>query len=429
MSHSNVTTQQEWCNTARELLQQKQLKSGDVHNKLAALDTLMTPRPPEMSDDEWDTYQSQREDVEEAAHKGDAKTATKKFPFSAILSVEIFIGDAEKHVAKIKARQTVYEQAKTKKVVAFGKLSPKGQTELKHYDDPEQILDQAEALRGRANEIGKELQKLKDYYDNATFIQNVKTLTDAMNALDFAAAKTALKVFEALLQAAKDEKADVDELKTRHKGATGEPTTIVDWRKLAKQDRAFDGVSADIETLLTQFDDPSVKKPDSKKMQVSTVRGEIETHIANWRNDTTDIATKLNPSANTKGTVAWLQERLKLLQAPTAANKSDQDNEKAAQEWSAFISDVTKKWNHYFKHGGNRGTVAEASVLTDGVKARINTTASFSAGGKTWTKAGSFSTGGVSFHAPLPPKYLNPNKPKAVSFIYHLDEYADDDDD
>jgi hypothetical protein len=428
MSASLSQRQQTWCDTARNLVEAKQKPTaGTARLKLNDLRDMLMARPPELTDAELQSWNEKLDVIVAATKMGDGKKDSAPLPSMAMGNLKEFIdNEVPKLQALVAKREVAYSQVQTDKAAAFNQLSTTGKEALRRYDDPGAELAKIQALRKDANPVGKDLMSLTNYLDAGVRTTKMTTLKSALDALDLAKSKASLKDLKAFLVEANAEKAQVNELESRHQDHAGAPTDLNGWRELAKANRDFDDVKDDIETLLNQIADPASGVPQSKQQQATSLTPEIETQFENWQKDVTDIATKLD-SGNKLGSLGWFRERLQRLQAPTAQDASTTAAAAALKDWSDFLADVSKRWKFFTANGGNRGTTGDQAILArKNVKNKIAVINGFSAGGATWTKSNSDSAG-MSFHTPLPQKYLDATRPHMKSFIYHLKEYEEED--
>jgi hypothetical protein len=417
MSGSNTAAYEQWCNEARAILNIKQVKSLEVHKKLAELGNLLSAKPEELNDTEWNDYVTLRDRANQNAKKGDAGKPTRPFPSAASVDVGLFIDRTETLANSIKQRQQNYAQVQND--AFFNNFSGPGKTLLKTLGSPEKAVAEAKKLTKDANDVMKKFTGLAGYYDQqncTTILSNIKA---AITDLDFSDASDGISILSKVQSDAQNEKTDVEVLKSKVGSPNDAPQNAAGWRNLAERERRFGDLK---KKIVKAISDGEISSVDSKRQQIGHIRGPIETQVSSWPNKT--ITEKFSDDDHTQGTLPWFDERLKVLVGPTAGNATDSEAALLAQEWAALMADVSTQWQAYVSNNYNkalRGPFAPAALMTARVKAKCAATQTFSTANRTFTKSNSH-TADVSFHTPIPQQYYETNASGqlVMSFVYHI---------
>jgi hypothetical protein len=408
-----------WCARAHELLNTRATKSAQVKTQFEIVSSgALSKKPDELTDDEWQAFVDTRDTAESIFSKGDASKAQRPFPMLASGQMGVFVGEVEKLKDTIKAREAAFALATTHP--AFPILGKTGLASLKSSSDPVAALDDVQSVVVARDKVAADLDGLPDYVDAKARGLLATPVDDALADLDPDTARLHLKKLAAFRDNAASEKKQVADLQGTNTGKMDAPTTLAGWRELAKRERDFADLKADLEEAI---DVGSKSKFVSKTQQVSAIRGDIETALSAW--DTKSITEKLDNRNATKGNFPWLQERLKVLLSKTASNADDIEADLVKKEWDAFLGNAGDKWDEYVASGYDRskaGLDADGKYLTERVRAKITTTGSFKSGGRTFTKAPSDTTG-ISYHVPMVKvehQFVNAKGQLRKSFVLHI---------
>jgi hypothetical protein len=381
--------------------------------KLAELRAL--GRPVELADDEWATFDNALTAAENALNQGDAKKRpARPLPMMARADFNDAVAAAEAAAKIIDQRQRDYNAAITPALL--GVLKPAAVNKLKSNKTPAAVCAEATRLIAEANAAGAQFDAIKDYGDVTVATDQRAAFDNAISDLDLIGAEDWLDKMKVSLKDAQDEKAEVGKLQALHTGP-GAPTTVKDWRKLADHERRFVVVDAAMPKAISDAESSPLA---SKTAQVGSLKAPILSAITDW--PAKPVPEKLSTHNTTVGSIVWLEERLDRLLEPTG-DPAAAAAAREAREWAAMLQDIAVQWQAFVNSGfaaSMRGPFAPKRVKTESVRAKCLTTSTFSAAGRTFTKASS-DTSGVSYHTPLPPPYaLNKAGQEIRSFIYHI---------
>jgi hypothetical protein len=408
-----------WCTRARELLKASNTKSNQMKSQFEIVNSgALSKKPDELTDDEWSNFLATRKIATEMFTKGDASKPNARFPSVASTQMGEFVDAMDKLKATMQARETAFTLATTH--IAFPVLGKTGVASLKSSSDPVAALDEVQSVVVARDKVASDLDGLTDHYDAKDRASLAAAVDDALADLDPDTARAHLKKLAAFRKAAADDKKQVADLQRTHDGQADAPTTLPGWRELAKRERDFDALKAQIEKAIAVGE---TSKFLSKKQQVAAIRGDIEAALKDW--PAKSVTDKLDKSNGIKGNFPWLQERLTVLLGKTASNADDIEADLVKQEWDAFLDNAKDKWDEYVGSNYNRskaGLDADGPFLTNRVRAKITTTNSFKSGGRTFTKAPSDTTG-ISYHVPMikvEHHFVNTKGQLRKSFVLHV---------